>query len=821
MRIRYWFILLVALFFNSKAANTSPFYSQSIYADQLDDGLFQQSLADLKFYLQKATNKDFTTQLFDKQINKGIYILLNQPGIISTTLFERLKKGSVEDFVLMGDKEKLVVVANHPKGLSRAIYTYLDWLGVKWYFPGDEWTSVPSLSQITFSKTQYISPSFLIRDFFGTGGIVPIKAVDPNGSLSGKWEEWKRRNRLGGQLVLAGHYGEAFNLKYRKELEAHPEYLALVSGKRQWSTTAKWNISNKAFRDLFIADRIEELKKKLQQVKYSNEITTISVEPADGYGDCECEDCKRLGSVSDRYFFLANEAAKAVAKISPFAYVNLYGYNTHAAPPAFTLEPNVIVQIIPYAFQKISTPEQLITDWRKKCQNLFLYDYYGIPDWHYDTPLTAGWSPAGLVNKIKDWKRFAIKGFMLESSYSIGSTGLGLYFMSRLGWNMNEQVNPIQNGFYKNMFGQAASQVRAFYEKINGSFQGAADLPYLLNQLEQASIISKNDKVNERIQLLQAYLHYLIVYYQWQAATPESRDKTWEELVSYTWQIYPTAIVHTTRLAQLFNTKAPNNTIRNEWQLQGAATNKLKDIRSITSNDMSETFIKDRQSYPLLEDFVYESKGRTENFIVKPGAAGNSQEMMLLDIPETYVRASKDGYFTFSIKVNDGSQNNQQQTATIQCLDTPSNKKVFEQSVSIDRNWKQLQIKLPASKSFRLVVKNSNWIRMQFQLDQWVSFKNIPVHAVMGRLWFYVPSDVSYIYFSNNNNQQPSFQDAAGKPLKIDAVNKQHLYRIKVGASTGDRWFSINESQYKFLQFYAIPGLFFLHPGFIVRQGSK
>jgi hypothetical protein len=80
---------------------------------------------------------------------------------------------------------------------------------------------------------------------------------------------------------------------------------------------------------------------------------------------------------------------------------------------------------------------------------------------------------------------------------------------------------------------------------------------------------------------------------------------------------------------------------------------------------------------------------------------------------------------------------------------------------------------------------------------------------------------VKYVYFSNSHGQQPVFLDAAGKPLKVETVNNQRLYRVNVGTSTADRWFSINESQYKSLQFYSIPGLFFSHLGFIVQQDSK
>ena len=352
---------------------------------------------------------------------------------------------------MSGNKKRLLLVASHPQGLALAIYSYLDQLGFKWYFPGDEWTYIPSLSGINLVTEKVVSPSFHLRNFFGTGGIVPQKAIDPNLSLQQDWDIWKRRNRMGGEVALGGHYGETFNLAHRAQLEQHPEYMALVKGKRgPWSAGVKWCISNKDLRALFIKDRVDFLKKALTAQQFPNKKITIPVDPADGYGDCECDECKKLGSNSDRVFLLANEVAKAVATISPLAYPNLLAYNTHAAPPPFQLEPNLIVQIIPYAFQNVGTPQQMIALWQKKGNSLYMYDYYGLPDWHFDTPLSGGWSPDGLMEKLRTWEKIKIQGFMLESSFSIGSAGMGLYLMSRLGWNIKEEPTCYPGSFLQN-----------------------------------------------------------------------------------------------------------------------------------------------------------------------------------------------------------------------------------------------------------------------------------------------------------------------------------------------------------------------------------
>src|SRR4030095_5305122 len=169
-------------------------------------------------------------------------------------------------------------------------------------------------------------------------------------SLPRLWDDWSRRNRLGGEMELKGHYGEWFNVQHRKELEAHPEYLAMLKGKRvNWSENAKWCISNPRFRQLYVEDRMKEAKQELQEKVYKNEVVTITADPSGGGGDCECDACKKMGKPSDRTFFLANETAKALKKLGGKTYVNLYAYNTHAAPPSFSLASNLIVQVIPYA----------------------------------------------------------------------------------------------------------------------------------------------------------------------------------------------------------------------------------------------------------------------------------------------------------------------------------------------------------------------------------------------------------------------------------------------------------------------------------------
>src|ERR1019366_6423418 len=173
------------------------------------------------------------------------------------------------------------------------------------------------------------------------------KVVDKNGVVDKTWEVWATRNRMGGGYVLKGHMWNEFLWHNIKLLEQHPEYMAMVGGKRVVPNTAmKFCISNKDLQQLFVHDMVEKLNKAIT-ANPNQTLYCLSVEPSDGEGDCECDQCKKMGSISNRVFFLANLVAKEFQKISPKAYVNLYAYNFHAAPPDFNIEKNVPVQIIP------------------------------------------------------------------------------------------------------------------------------------------------------------------------------------------------------------------------------------------------------------------------------------------------------------------------------------------------------------------------------------------------------------------------------------------------------------------------------------------
>ena len=105
---------------------------------------------------------------------------------------------------------------------------------------------------------------------FPTGGFRKNLAVDPDDRFQKDWDHWLSENLYSSEERIDGHIGEIFDTKHKKELLADTTMLAQVNGRRQWSASAKWCISNQKFVDLFVQDRVEAFQKMKERLPDRN-----------------------------------------------------------------------------------------------------------------------------------------------------------------------------------------------------------------------------------------------------------------------------------------------------------------------------------------------------------------------------------------------------------------------------------------------------------------------------------------------------------------------------------------------------------------------
>lgn len=595
--------LSLFLFFVIVVRANDPLLHKRIIADEYTHSTVKDAIEDMRWHLSLATTHQYALMKTDSVFSDGIFIVRLHP-VRDSVFYKRMEKDNQDVFLIEGDGKKYVrLMAFTRQGLVNAIYTYLDLLGFKWYHPGNEWMFVPKLTKVSLKINSVIKPDFLMRSFFGTFGTPRNRVIDKDALVDREWNLWAIRNRLGGSYSLQGHAWGYLFWRHISEFVQHPEYTALVDGKRSdvKSGAAKFCVTHKALQELFVKDRVEELKKKMKDHP-SQPVYCISVEPSDGEGFCECDGCKKLGSVSNQVFSLANLTAKAFQQISDRAYVNLYAYNKHAAPPDFPLENNVVVQIIPYGYQDYTSPDSMFAHWKSRHKHLFIYDYYGLPILNLDKPLIGEMRPTEFVKRIRYWHQQGIRGITLESSYSIAATGIGLYLFARTSWDITTDEEKVLQEYYSACYGKAASVLRAA-QLLLGTDTLVRDKETLRKEAVNLIYLgTKNqylDSMQElRLSYYRAYLHYLRMLYALESGEASGDSAAVDALLNFTYGIFFTKMVHPLPVSEwLKNYGRSPEYVKERWDTFNPAQkgSKYFSVRRLKKEETDELFLKDAE----------------------------------------------------------------------------------------------------------------------------------------------------------------------------------------------------------------------------------
>jgi len=340
------------------------------------------------------------------------------------------------------------------------------------------------------------------------------------------YEAWARHNRMASSLkIYAGHAWQSIIAANKKTFDAHPEYLALVKDKRQGEQLC---VSNPAVRELAIRWAFDHFKRNPQA-------DMASMETSDGAGQCECEECRKLGSISDRAFGLANEVARAVDKEFPGKMVGMLAYSEHSEPPTFALEPNIYVQLTAGFIRGRWSFEELKTLWPKHCKNMGFYEYLSVWPWDFDMPPGGRAADIKLVQeRIKDYVKNSGTSLDCESSNNWGVHGLGYYIANKLMWNPNADVEALQKDFFEKAFGPAASVMQRYYTRLdagNDPVMCEHLLALALRDLQEAGQLAKDrPDVKARLDHLKQYQHY--VRLRWDFDRIRDKDKKKELAVA-------------------------------------------------------------------------------------------------------------------------------------------------------------------------------------------------------------------------------------------------------------------------------------------------
>jgi hypothetical protein len=393
------------------------------------------------------------------------------------------------DLIGPGDKDDPFSY-NNQTGTLFAVYDLLqDQLGVRFLWPGELGTEIPSLPTITIPDLDiYEVPQIRQRKLRTAFKSVFLNRIEAStGPLDrGPWTAsaedtrvWLKRMRMGRNLFL--NYGHAFTKWWEQYGEEHPEWFALTAERG-----VRGPVSDR------VPDRVkmcvaeptlwDAIIEKWQARREENPVVyqTLNACENDSAGWCTCEKCTAWDVpdytitnakgeeelvLSDRYCRFWNELAKRVAVIDPDAYVVAYTYSMYRfLPREVRLEPNIIVGFVPgVGYPNDGEGSRKFREdwqaWSSHGVKLFLR-----PNWLGGIHAT----PMPCMDQMADDFRFAAANGMIGTDYDTlsgmwCSSGPIYYLLARLHWDTTASTEQLLDEYYS-AFGAAAPKVREYFD---------------------------------------------------------------------------------------------------------------------------------------------------------------------------------------------------------------------------------------------------------------------------------------------------------------------------------------------------------------------
>ncbi|MFA6569533.1 MAG: DUF4838 domain-containing protein, partial [Victivallales bacterium] len=466
----------------------------------------KETACDLKLYLDRITGASFRIE--DGDGASGIVL-----GTLSQFPERRLQKDleirdgydGKEAYVIRSSSNRLLLLGATDLGASHAAFRLLEHMGCRWFFPAKEWEVIPRITSLDVNLSESDRPIFLSRNV----GYTAFDVRDKQNYLA-----WMRHNRVAESLTVRSWHTYPYILADNKAVfEAHPEYLALKKDGKRDSTNLC--LSQPAVRKMAVQYALNWLKKHPAD-------DMAPMDPSDGAGLCECEQCQStFKTISNAAFGLANEVASAIAKQYPGKMVGIYAYASHSEPPDFSLNDNVYVTLTIGNFSSHDTFDEFVERWREKCKHFSSgYEYYSaVYDGcgrSFDTP---GLPPGGRLANLK-YLQESIRSYAANGSRIItggresdfGIHGIGNYVANRLMWNPKANVPALLEDFYAKAFGDAAPVMKRYYERFDSSRDPLISESFFalaLRDLAEASrMVPSSPEIQARLNHLKIYLRY-------------------------------------------------------------------------------------------------------------------------------------------------------------------------------------------------------------------------------------------------------------------------------------------------------------------------
>ena len=461
-----------------------------------------------------------------------------------------LKDVGREGFVIKTLGRDLIIVGGGEYGTLYGVYTFLEkYLGVRWFLPGPLGEVVPKLEEVKVGEIDdREEPDFAMR-WVGS-------------------DQWALRNRANGpcdghptgfNIQPSIYHSQHILFPVQKYFSQHPEYFALVNGKRSDAQHAKLCTSNPKV----VKDVAKNMAKLLDE---NPTIDLISLSPTDGWLYCECENCRALDEpgastdqrMSRRMLLFYNQVAEELEKSHPDKRILVGAYHIYARPPmdkSIKGHKNLSVIICHYNEYCLAHPvndpnckanecyRSLISDWQTITPHIYFYEYYWKANW-----LGLPWPIVHTIAEdIPYFKSIGVEGLYTQYALeNVWTLGLDYYVAAKLLWNCRTDVKALLEDFYEKFFGAAAPAMKKYYTLMEKAMAESATcisgyapknasliftprlLAELRKQLRNAEKLAEDEKVTARIEKIKLSLDFterVMDYFRLRESAMASKDK--------------------------------------------------------------------------------------------------------------------------------------------------------------------------------------------------------------------------------------------------------------------------------------------------------
>ncbi len=597
----------------------------------------RKTAAELAGFLQRITGAEFS--IVEGRDAAGITLgtLTHFPDpALAEPLAIRDHYDGIEAFVIRTDADRVRLIANTDLGATHAAWRFLELLGCRWFFMTPNWEIVPEARTLTFAHNEESRPDIWSRNIW----FDRMAQIPEHREL---FQAWGTRNRQGHSLrVRILHRWHALPGELPELFDGHPEYLALVDGKRRGPQFCVTNAGLQA-----------AVTTHAKQFFAQNpEADMVSLDPADTSGWCTCGDCRALGHHSNQPFHLANVVARELRESHPGKFVGLLAYSWYSDPPDFDMEPNVFVQLTRGMNATSMSFDDLFRLWSQRSSNFGMYEYMSY--WEMDEGMLPGsrlQESAELASRLRDYAGHQVRSVSAQATNHWGLYGLTYYLAARLMWDASVDVEALTEDFLNQAFGPAAPAMRRYYGRIHGTprpLAGARLLRQSLDDLEAAvALAAGNPAVLARLDDLRGYLVYCNLGEQVKLAPKEERRARLLEWFTWAYRTRETHMFSWVTFRSTVGSPASREFDEPEWFWRNTVKdaeprNPWRDDTPITSTELTARLAAIADDLGQMADIRAESFG-DDHVLIATGSTEREPRRQIFSTGMDYLVASIEG----------------------------------------------------------------------------------------------------------------------------------------------------------------------------------